>query len=88
MLIQVPMLLLVIPTIEIDSFSKFWEYIFPIQVEDTQMKIENEVKRIVCEAFHPELPILFSAKNDSAQTIEQIRRVNAKWRSFGCLGLK
>ena len=54
---------------------------YNVVAKPTKAQIEAAAVKIVCGSFGP---IYFSGSIDSAETIAQIRRFNAAWKSYGC----
>ena len=50
-------------------------------VKPSRAQIESAAKAVVCKSFKP---ITFSGKNDTSETISQVRGHNAAWQSYGC----
>ena len=50
-------------------------------VKPSPAQIESAAKAVVCKSFKP---ITFSGKNDTSETISQVRGHNAAWQSYGC----
>lgn len=50
-------------------------------VKPTQAQINAAAVKIVCGSFGP---IYFSGQFDSADTVREIRKHNAAWKSYGC----
>lgn len=50
-------------------------------IKPSAAQIRSSATAIVCDSFGP---ITFSGKNDTPETVRQVRSHNAAWASYGC----